>query len=67
MLPSDGEVLLPGIGFTVFCAEQVQLCQLCPVFADESVQHGGVAIYEEGMPVSSIFGDKDGSAPLPGC
>ena len=59
-----GEVLLPGIGFTVFCAEQVQLCQLCPVFADESVQHGGVAIYEEGMPVSSIFGDKDGSAPL---
>ena len=59
-----GEVLLSGIGFTVFCAKQVQLCQLCPVFADESVQHGGMAVYEEGMPVPSIFGNEDGAAPL---
>ena len=48
----------------LFCAEQMQLCQLCPVFADESVQHGGVAVYEEGVPVSSIFGNEDGPAPL---
>ena len=48
----------------MFCAKQVQFCQLCPVFADESVQHGGVAVYEEGMPVSSIFGNEDGAAPL---
>ena len=48
----------------MFCAEQVQLCQLRPVFADESVQHGGMAVYEEGMPVSSIFGDEDGATPL---